>query len=88
MSNSLSHSSDRQGSADKQTALDPPVYTVAEFCASHRVSRSALYKLWAAGTGPRFKRIGVKVLHRPQRPPPNGASAMTALRTLRKDAPR
>jgi len=62
MSNSLSHSSDRQGSADKQTALDPPVYTVAEFCASHRVSRSALYKLWAAGTGPRFKRIGVKVL--------------------------
>jgi hypothetical protein len=33
-------------------------YTVTEFCSSHRISRSQLYKLWAAGQGPHFKRIG------------------------------
>jgi hypothetical protein len=35
-------------------------YTIAEFCAAHRISRSKLYELWAAGVGPRFIRIGTK----------------------------
>ena len=26
-------------------------YTIAEFCAAHRISRSKLYELWAAGVG-------------------------------------
>jgi hypothetical protein len=37
-------------------------FTVAEFCAAHRVSRSSLYKAWAQGTGPRYLRNGKKVL--------------------------
>ena len=32
-------------------------YTVAEFCETYRISRSALYQLWARGAGPRRKRI-------------------------------
>jgi hypothetical protein len=35
-------------------------YTVAEFCSAHRISRSKLYQLWAAGAGPRFIQIGTK----------------------------
>jgi hypothetical protein len=35
-------------------------YTVNEFCDAHRISRSKLYQLWAAGLGPRFIRIGSK----------------------------
>jgi hypothetical protein len=37
-------------------------FTVAEFCAAHRVSRSGLYNHWRAGTGPRFMRSGKKVI--------------------------
>lgn len=40
---------------------DPPVYTVVEFCARHKISRSALYTMWDAGTGPRFFKIGTAV---------------------------
>jgi hypothetical protein len=35
-------------------------FTISEFCAEHRISRSKLYQLWAAGQGPQYKRIGVK----------------------------
>jgi hypothetical protein len=42
--------------------LEQPVYTVAEFCAAHRISRSRLYLEWKAGTGPRFFHSGTKVL--------------------------
>jgi hypothetical protein len=35
-------------------------YTVSEFCDAHRISRSKLYQLWAAGDGPRFIKIGTK----------------------------
>jgi predicted DNA-binding transcriptional regulator AlpA len=35
-------------------------YTVSEFCAAHRISRSTLYELWAAGAGPRFILVGSK----------------------------
>jgi len=40
----------------------PAAYTVAEFCTAHRVSRSMLYKMWRAGTGPRIKHVGTKIL--------------------------
>jgi hypothetical protein len=41
---------------------DRAAFTIAEFCEAHRISRSALYKMWAAGTGPRIMRAGSKVL--------------------------
>jgi hypothetical protein len=37
-------------------------YTIAEFCTAHRISRSKLYQLWAAGAGPRMMKVGRKVL--------------------------
>ena len=37
-------------------------FTVAEFCLSHRISRSALYKQWAMGIGPRYMRNGKKII--------------------------
>jgi hypothetical protein len=40
----------------------PVIYTIAEFCTAHRISRSQLYKLWREGAGPRVKRVGTKVL--------------------------
>jgi hypothetical protein len=41
---------------------DRAAFTIAEFCEAHRISRSKLYQLWAAGIGPRFMKVGVKVL--------------------------
>jgi hypothetical protein len=38
------------------------VYTVAEFCAAHKLSRSKLYQLWRSGLGPRSIKIGSKNL--------------------------
>jgi hypothetical protein len=35
-------------------------YTIGEFCAAHRISRSKLYQLWATGVGPRFIQVGSK----------------------------
>ena len=43
-------------------ARDRAAFTIAEFCGAHRISRSKLYHLWAAGTGPRVMKVGVKVL--------------------------
>ena len=43
-----------------RSSLDRVAYTIAEFCESHRISRSKLYQLWHAGTGPAFKNIGRK----------------------------
>jgi hypothetical protein len=40
----------------------PRAFTVAEFCASYRLSRSGLYQQWAQGTGPKFFKIGAKIL--------------------------
>lgn len=37
-------------------------YTVAEFCAAHRISRSKLYELWQEGRGPRKMRVDSRVL--------------------------
>ena len=33
-------------------------YTVDEFCAAERISRSMLYKLWKEDQGPRFYYVG------------------------------
>jgi hypothetical protein len=41
-----------------ERVADYAAYTVQEFCISHRISRSALYKLWADGQGPRRFQIG------------------------------
>jgi hypothetical protein len=33
-------------------------YTVPEFCLAHRISRTALYKMWQQGFGPRRFQVG------------------------------
>jgi len=43
-------------------AQDRAAFTITEFCEAHRISRSKLCQLWAAGTGPRVMKVGVKVL--------------------------
>jgi hypothetical protein len=42
--------------------VDPAAYTIPEFCTTHKLSRSELYKLWKQGLGPRIKRYGTKVI--------------------------
>ena len=46
--------------------VSDPSYTVNEFCAAERISRSMLYKMWAAGYGPDFYLVGVtrRITHR------------------------
>ena len=39
-----------------------PVYTVPEFCALHRISRSLLYRLLKNGRGPRVMKAGKRTL--------------------------
>jgi hypothetical protein len=45
---------------EDRRSIDPPAYTIPEFCTTHKVSRSMLYKMWANGSGPRAKSVGVK----------------------------
>jgi hypothetical protein len=42
--------------------IERATYTISEFCLTHRLSRSALYKMWERGVGPRYLRTGKKVL--------------------------
>jgi hypothetical protein len=51
---SLEHSTGRQ-----RTPVFEPSYTVDEFCAAERMSRSMIYKAWQEGWGPRFYLNGV-----------------------------
>jgi hypothetical protein len=51
--------SDRIAGAD---VMAPVVYTVAEFCSAHKISRSKLYELWRSGIGPRSIKIGSRNL--------------------------
>jgi hypothetical protein len=53
---SLEHSPNRAGKDGP--AFAAPSYTIIEFCEVERMSRSALYKLWAQGKGPRFYFVG------------------------------
>jgi hypothetical protein len=62
---SLEHSCSR----DRKTAnaaITDPSYTVEEFCAAERMSRSMLYKARAEGWGPNFYWVGVtrRITHR------------------------
>ena len=59
---SLEHSPARAQNA----AINDPSYTVDEFCAAERMSRSMLYKAWAEGWGPDFYCVGVtrRITHR------------------------
>jgi predicted DNA-binding transcriptional regulator AlpA len=55
--------SDRIPGADVPAiVMAPLVFTVAEFCCAHKISRSKLYQLWHSGTGPRSIKIGSKNL--------------------------
>ena len=47
---------------DKAPDTQRLAYTVAEFCAAHRISLSMYYKMRAAGTGPREGRAGTKYI--------------------------
>jgi hypothetical protein len=54
---------------DRKNANAPitdPTYTVDEFCAAERMSRSMLYRAWAEGWGPEFYWVGVtrRITHR------------------------
>jgi hypothetical protein len=53
---SLEHSPARAGK-DARASVDPS-FTVDEFCRAERMSRSALYKQWQQGKGPRFYLVG------------------------------
>ena len=41
-------------------------YTIAEFCAAHRISRTHLHNLMKLGQGPRIMRLGRRVLISPE----------------------
>jgi hypothetical protein len=60
---SLEHSPVRQR-RQAQPKTRPPAsrsaFTINEFCAEYRLSRSMLYRLWRDGIGPRFIEIGIK----------------------------
>jgi hypothetical protein len=47
-------------------SISDPTYTVNEFCAAERISRSMLYTAWKAGWGPDFYLVGVtrRITHR------------------------
>ena len=42
--------------------MEQAVYTIPEYCAAEKVSRSTVYKEWAAGKGVEFFRRGNKIL--------------------------
>ena len=42
--------------------MDQAVYTIPEYCAAEKTSRSTLYGEWARGEGPEYFRRGAKVL--------------------------
>ena len=64
MSHTPSPQGDRIAGADVQAIVKASVvvYTIAEFCAAHKLSRSKLYQLWRSGIGPRSIKIGSKNL--------------------------
>jgi hypothetical protein len=49
-----------RGRKTANAAVNDPSYTVDEFCAAERMSRSMLYKAWAEGWGPDFYWVGVR----------------------------
>jgi hypothetical protein len=55
---SLEHSPARVTHGGVKTSR--AAFTVSEFCDAHRISRSKLYQMWAAGAGPRYMQVGAK----------------------------
>lgn len=43
---------------DLMAGVTAEFFTVPEFCAAHRISRSLFYKLSKAGEGPRVTKVG------------------------------
>jgi hypothetical protein len=52
----------RNDEALERARRNPLALTVSEFCASHRISRSQLYKLWRQSRGPRCMEVGKRRL--------------------------
>jgi hypothetical protein len=50
---------------NKEAVLTDETLKIPEFCAAEKISRGMLYKLWKAGKGPRFHRVGgsVRISH-------------------------
>jgi hypothetical protein len=43
-------------------AAPTDVFTVKEWCATNKLCRTTLYKLWDEGKGPRYLKAGAKIL--------------------------
>jgi hypothetical protein len=60
---SLEHSPARDGKRSSESQPERrDTYTVNQFCASHNISRTALYQFWQEGRGPRYMLNGVRRL--------------------------
>jgi len=42
--------------------IDPPAYSIPQFCEAHHISRAYLYQLWNEGRGPRRAKLGRRIL--------------------------
>jgi len=42
--------------------IDPPAYSIPQFCDAHHISRAYLYQLWNEGRGPRRTKLGRRTL--------------------------
>ncbi len=42
--------------------MEKHAYSISEFIEAYSISRSGLYKLWQDGKGPRYVKVGRKVL--------------------------
>ena len=62
---SVEHSRARDRKTEN-AAVNEPSYTVNEFCAAERMSRSMLYRAWTEGWGPNFYWVGAtrRITHR------------------------
>jgi hypothetical protein len=50
----------KRSKTNNPEGIERLAFTVDEFCQAFRMSRASLYNAWLAGTGPKFKTIGVK----------------------------
>jgi hypothetical protein len=49
---------DNPEAGTKKPNIERVAYTVTEFCAAYRCSRTHMYKLWKSGLGPRRRYMG------------------------------
>lgn len=43
-------------------SIDPPTYTVSQFCDCHNISRAFFYQLCKKGSGPQVLKLGRRTL--------------------------